>query len=144
MVKVSKSVHIDAPVKKVFEYFSEPTNLPEIWPSVVEVHDVQRSGGEVQSWRYAYKMAGMKFNGQTEVVEWTENQRVITDNEGGGLSARIETSYIAERDGTSVAWDIEYTIPGALLGKLAEPFIKNLNEREAETVLANLKDRMEA
>jgi carbon monoxide dehydrogenase subunit G len=89
MVKISKSVFIDAPVEKVFEFFSEPTNLPEIWPSVVEVRDVQRSHDDVKSWRYAYKMAGMKFDGKTEVLEQIENQRSMTHNEGGGLSARI-------------------------------------------------------
>ena len=143
MVKISKSVFIQAPVEKVFEFFSEPANLPEIWPSVVDVRDVQRSGDEVQGWRYTYKMAGMKFDGQTKVIERIENQRFVTDNEGGGLSARIAETYTAEGDGTRLDWDVEYTIPGALLGKLAEPFIRKMNEREAETVLANLKDRME-
>ena len=75
MVKIKKSVFIQAPVEKVFEFFSEPANLPEIWPSVVEVRDVQRLGDEVQGWRYVYKMAGMKFDGQTKVIERIENQR---------------------------------------------------------------------
>jgi len=30
-----------------------------------------------------------------------------------------------------------------LLGKVKEPFLRKLNEREADTFLANLKDRME-
>ena len=37
----------------------------------------------------------------------------------------------------------EYEIPQKLLGKLAEPFVRKLNEREADTFLANLKDRVE-
>ena len=144
MAKISKSIFIHAPAEKVFGFYVEPTNLPEIWPSLIEVRDVQRSGGKVQSWRYVYKMAGMKFEGKGETVERIENQRSVTDNEGGGLSARIVTTYTAEEDGTRLDWDVEYTIPGALLSKLAEPFIRKLNEREAETVLANLKDKMEA
>jgi hypothetical protein len=38
--------------------------------------------------------------------------------------------------------EAEYEIPGAL-GKLARPFLQKLNEREAETLLANTKTRLE-
>lgn len=38
----------------------------------------------------------------------------------------------------------EYIVPGAVLGKLAEPFVVRLNEHEAETVLGNLKARLES
>ncbi len=45
--------------------------------------------------------------------------------------------------GTRVSVSVDYTIPGAVLGKLAEPIVHKMNEHEAETVLANLKARME-
>lgn len=45
-------------------------------------------------------MAGMKFEGQSEVVEWIENQREVTESKGGGFNARIESTYAAEGDGT--------------------------------------------
>jgi hypothetical protein len=35
-------------------------------------------------------------------------------------------------------------VPIPLIGKLAEAFIVKLNENEAETLLSNLKARMEA
>jgi uncharacterized protein YndB with AHSA1/START domain len=36
MAKVSKSITINAPVEKIFEYLTDQTNIPEIWPSLVE------------------------------------------------------------------------------------------------------------
>ena len=42
MAKVKRSITINAPVEKVFGYWEEPTNRPEVWPSFVEVKDVQR------------------------------------------------------------------------------------------------------
>jgi hypothetical protein len=39
---------------------------------------------------------------------------------------------------------VEYSIPGAAVGRLAEPVIHKMNEHEADTILANLKARMEA
>jgi hypothetical protein len=45
---------------------------------------------------------------------------------------------------TQVTFEIEYSIPIPLLGKFAEAFLVKMNEREAETLLANLKARMES
>jgi hypothetical protein len=44
---------------------------------------------------------------------------------------------------TTVTLTVNYTIPGALLGKLAEPFIARQNEHENELLLNNLKLRLE-
>ena len=49
-----------------------------------------------------------------------------------------------EDGGTKVTFDAEYTVPIPLLGKLAEAIIVKQNEREADVLLSNLKDRMEA
>ena len=49
MAKVEKTITINAPVEKVFSYVEEPINLPEYWPSMVEVRDVEQwpnSGAE--------------------------------------------------------------------------------------------------
>jgi uncharacterized protein YndB with AHSA1/START domain len=48
MAKLEKSITINAPAEKVFGYINVPTNLPEIWPSMVEAKDVQRlpNGGK--------------------------------------------------------------------------------------------------
>jgi uncharacterized protein YndB with AHSA1/START domain len=51
MAKVEKSVTIKANVEKVFDFMADPRNLPEVWPSMVEVRDVQPSPtGRVQLW----------------------------------------------------------------------------------------------
>ena len=45
--------------------------------------------------------------------------------------------------GAKVTFHAEYTVPIPVLGKLAEAIIVKQNEREAEVLLANLKDKME-
>jgi uncharacterized membrane protein len=70
MAKIQKSIQISAPVEKVFDYLLDPDNLPEIWPGLVEVKDIQRTpGGELSSYKWTYKMAGMRFEGTTETTE---------------------------------------------------------------------------
>ena len=142
MAKVEKSILINAPVEKVFDFMLEPTNILEIWPSMLEVKNVQSlpNGGYRYDW--VYKMAGMRFEGQTETTEVIQNQRVVAKNESGIPSTFIWT-YQPEDGGTRVTVNVDYTIPGAALGKLAEPIIHKMNEHEGETLLANLKARME-
>ena len=143
MAKVSKTITINAPVEKVFGYIDEPTNLPEIWPSLVEIKDVQPLPNGGTSSRYVYKMAGIRFEGTSEDTDYVANQRVVSKTKGG-IESTVTWMFQPEAGGTKVTYEAEYTVPIPLLGKLAEAFIVKQNEGEAELILANLKARMEA
>lgn len=142
MAKVIKSITINAPVEKVFEYVADQTNLPEIWPSLVESQIVERLPNGGSKTQYVYKMAGMKFEGMTIDTEFIPNKRTVSKTEGG-IESEITWEYESEGEGTKVTFTGEYTVPVPLLGKLAEAFIVKQNENEAEIILANLKARME-
>jgi len=143
MAKVEKTITINAPVEKVFGYVEEPANLPEIWPSLVEAKDVQRLPNGGTSFRWVYKMTGVRFEGTSEDTEYVANQRVVSKTKGG-IESTVTWTFQPEAGGTKVTYEAEYTVPIPLLGKLAESFIVKQNEREAELILANLKARMEA
>ena len=142
MIKVVKNIIISAPIEKIFDYISEPTNLPEIWPSLMEIKDVQRlPDGNINN-RWVYKMAGIRFEGTSEGVESVSNQRIVSKTKGGVESTQT-WMFQPEGDETKVTLEVEYTIPIPLLGKLAEAIIVKMNEHEGEVILANLKSRME-
>ena len=143
MAKVKKTITINAPVDKVFGYVSEPTNLPEIWPSLVEVKDVQRLPNGGTSNRWVYKMAGIRLEGTSEDAEYVANQRLVSKTKGGVQSTQTWT-FQPEAGGTKVTFEIEYTVPIPVLGKLAEVVIVKMNEHEGDLILDNLKARMEA
>jgi uncharacterized membrane protein len=143
MAKLKKTITINAPVEKVFNYWQEPTNLPEIWPSMVEVKNVKQLPNGGHSFQYVYKMAGMRLKGTSEDIEYVLNQRTFNKSQGG-VQATQTFTYQPEAGGTKMTWEIEYTVPVPLLGKLAEAVIVKMNERESELVLSNLKARMEA
>jgi len=88
-------------------------------------------------------MAGIRLEGSTETTEFVENQRVVTRSKGG-IESTITYDFKPEGEGTRLAVEVDYVVPVPVLGKLAEALILKLNEREAETTLANLKDRLEA
>ena len=143
MAKVSKTITINAPVEKVFGYIDEPTNLPEIWPSLVEIKDVQPLPNGGHSDRWVYKMAGIRFEGTSEGTEHVANQRIVSKTKGGVESTQT-WRFQPEAGGTKVTFEVEYTVPIPVLGKLAEAVIVKMNEHEGDLILANLKARMEA
>ena len=139
MAKITRDILINAPVAKVFEYHSNPMNQPEYWPSMLEVKDVEE---EERTYNWVYKMAGIRLEGTTETTEFVENERIVTKSTGG-VESTFVYEYMPEGDGTRLKMEVEYTVPVPVLGKLAEAFILKANEREADTVLGNLKDRLE-
>ena len=143
MATVKKSITINAPKEKVFDYIAEPRNMPEIWPSLIENKDIEQlpNGGYKYNW--VYSMAGMRFEGTNEDLEVVPNQRIVSKTEGG-IKSEITWEFQPENGDTKVIFNGEYTVPIPLIGKLAEVFIVKQNENEAETILANLKARMEA
>ena len=143
MAKISRSISMNAPVEKVYTFMTDPTHLPEIWPSMIEVKDVQPSPAGGYNFGWVYKMAGTRFEGASETTEAIPNQRAITKSTKGIQSTFVWT-YEPEGSGTKMTVEIEYVIPIPLLGKLAEAFIVKQNEHEAEVLLANLKARMES
>jgi uncharacterized membrane protein len=142
MKKIRKTVSIKAPLNLIYEYMTHPENLPEIWPSMVEVTHTTRKADGSHSFDWIYKMAGMHFRGHAVTIEVKQNERVVVKNEKGIASTFIWT-YAGENGGTKVTMEVEYSLPSHLLEKLAEPFLHGINEREAQTVLENLKSRME-
>jgi carbon monoxide dehydrogenase subunit G len=143
MAKVKKTLFIQAPVREVFEFMDTPEKLVEIWPSLVEVSNVQSQPGGGNNFHWKYKMAGMFFEGDTTVQEFVRDQRTVTSNSGGIPSTFVWT-YQPEDNGTRLNMEVEYTVPVKVLGKLAEPVIVKMNEREVETLLGNLKTQLEA
>jgi uncharacterized membrane protein len=143
MAKLERSITINAPVEKVFNYASDPNNHPEFWPSVVEVKDVKRLPNGGYSHRFVYKMAGVRFEGASEHIEYIPNQRFV-EKATGGIDATLDWGFQHENGGTKITVEAEYTVPVPVLGKVAEAIVVKLNANEAEAILANLKARMEA
>jgi uncharacterized protein YndB with AHSA1/START domain len=142
MTKIRTSVLIAAPLERVFEYLDQPEKLPEVWPSMLVVSNVQRrpDGGYAFDW--TYKMAGIRFKGHSDTTEYVRNQRIVTESHEG-IESRFDWQFSAEGEGTRLICETQYSLPSSLLDKLAERFLLRSNEREAQTVLDNIKSRLE-
>jgi len=142
MAKITKCVTINAPVDKVFTFMRDPNNMPEIWPGMVLVKDVKRSpmGGFNYSW--VYKMAGLHFDGASEVVDYIANQRLVMRHTRG-INTTFSWYLEPRHAGTKLTLEVENIVPVPLLGRVVEAFINMANEHDADLILVNLKARME-
>jgi len=143
MVQIEKSTHIDVPVADAFRYMDVPENQAEITPSLVESELIERlpNGGSRATW--AYKMTGVRLEGEVRATIYEPRQRIEFAMEGD-LEGRIWWTFEAENDGTRFAYGTEYEIPVPVIQRVAEAFARRYNEREVETLLRNLKDRLES
>lgn len=142
MVTIDKDITIDVPPEKVFGFFEDPKNFPEVMPSLIDVTDVEKlpSGGYKYHW--VYKLAGFKFEGETETTEFFPPTTIVEKTKGE-IESRFAWKFFPENGHTKVELEIGYELPQKLFSRFAEPFLVKLNEREAEMALANLKDRLE-
>ena len=140
MARIEKEVIIIADIEQVYSYASNPANLPEFWPGVLEISDVTALPKGRFSGRYVYKMAGMSFKGKGEHTEVVTNQWLVLET-SGGIKSKITMTFRARGGVTRVTLTKEYNRPIPLLGKLAEAIIVKMNDQEADLVMANLRAR---
>lgn len=143
MAKVERSIIIDAPVEAVFNYVEDPANLPEYWPSVIEVKEVEQLPNGGARMTIAYKMAGVRFDIETACTEYVPNQRTVYESEGP-VSSTLTWTYEPHNGGTRATVANEYTVQLPVLRKLGEPFLTRVGENEAQAILGNVKAKMEA
>jgi hypothetical protein len=112
---------------------SEPTNLPEIWPSMVEIKDVQPSPAGNYNFGWVYKMASMRFEGASETIESITNQRAVTKSTKG-IASTFVWMYESEDVGTKLTLEVEYVVPIPLLHNTYLPPTRDLFPKHVSTL----------
>jgi uncharacterized membrane protein len=143
MPRIDKEIMINAPLHKIFEFMSKPSNLPLIWPSLIEVKDEKQLPAGGYSFRWVYKMAGMRLEGPGEYIEYVPNQWLIVRTEGALRCVITATVRAKTQRQTKVTMSFDYNLPSPLINWLTGNIIIKMNEQEAELILANLKATME-
>ena len=142
MARIYKEITINAPPQKIFSYLTKPSNLPQIWPNVVEIKNEQLlpSGGYIAEW--VYKMAGRHLEGTGEYIDIAQN-RYFTIKTKGDVDSTITCTFRSIDSQTRVTLTIDYRVPSALLGWLTGRIIVKMNKQEAHLILANLRAILE-
>src|SRR3712207_6556291 len=145
MTRICKSVQIQTPVEKVFEYVTTPGNWPAWHPSSLGVdgatdHSLE-PGEQVTE---EYRVAGRRGR-----VVWTVREReaphrwVIDGRVEGGGSGTITYILSAHREGTTFERDFVYAMPNPLLAVLDRLVLRRRIKAESAEALRRLKNVLE-
>ena len=142
MAHLKKSILIHAPVEKVYALARDPNRWATWYVGLSEPEEVSGEGEVGTVVKHSYLLAGMRF---------PVTSRVLEDHispEGGRWKGKIEGPlagehtwvYTPKGGDTEVTVDIEYTVPGSALGRIADRLIiERMQERSLEQTLENLK-----
>ncbi len=147
MAHVKKSILIHAPVEKVYTLARDPQRWATWFVGLSEPEKLTGEGEVGTVAEFSYMMAGMRFPVTTEVLEdHISPEGAQWKGKIGGPLAGEQTWTYAPRNGdTEVTVDMEYTVPGKALGKIANRLIvERMQERSLEQTLENLKLLCEA
>lgn len=92
--------------------------------------------------KHSYLLAGMRFPVTSRVLEdhFTPEGARWKGQIEGPLAGEHTWIYTPKEGGTEVTVDMEYTVPGALLGRIADRLIiEHMQERSLEQTLENMK-----
>ena len=144
MAEFHCSVTINRPRDDVFSYLMDPDKMP-VWQSGLEEFDADwRDDPKVgDRARGVVKVAGKKVRWETEISEIRRPERAAIRSVEAPFS--YEMSYTLEdRDGaTELFHDGVTGSLGGFFGKLADPFVARMYQRDMNSNLNNLKALLE-
>ncbi len=144
MKRIEANVDIQRPVSDVFAFASDWRHWEDWWEGVSQFRpttQVSRGNGT----RYAYRawIAGMAFNLETEIHEFTENvgwKGVSTK----GPPHRTQWIFEEMGDKTRLTYVLEYDLPWPLVGPILDALLMRPGwQRMLEHSLRNLKIHFE-
>ncbi len=141
MVRVEVSTEVSRPVKEVFDYVEDQTNLPE-WNSLVEEATPSetpiRVGTKISQ---RARFLGRKIDAVAVVTEHVPNQRFVLKIDKP-FPFTITTRFEAAGDGTRLTQVLEGE-PGGFF-KVGEPILGRIVKKQVEAALETLKQLVEA
>lgn len=138
MPKTEVSITINAPIEKVFNSIADPQIIEQISSgSLVETNGKNGELGSYATWEY------LKLRSRTTVSEVNKPHKLVQDMTGA-MPGRWIWSLEQEDQTTKVDFCIEYSIPGGILGKIANNlFLGRINQKNGEKTMLGLKAHCE-
>ena len=149
MANVQYETEINAPVEKVFEYYTNPDNIKEAWPRDIVKESESLSGSKSE------EGSEMKVKGQymgkeeemiLEVADKEQNRRLVTrQTEGPFKKWESIQEFQGNGNSTHIRHSIDYELPttgkiaNTLSGSQADNKIRKGLEQAAQTVKQKLE-----
>ncbi len=145
ILKIEKSITIDAPIEEVFDYTIQPEHLPEYFVSMLAIKDVKHLPNGGDTFKYTAQMFGVQAEGTGECKDKVLNERATLKLHGAGIEFTAPTKFERVAGGkTRVTSIAEYRFAeGTPITKFDEPFLKKYLDLAGEFSFYTLKGRIE-
>lgn len=139
-----RSVHIDAPVEKVFDYVKDPQHFWDAFPESARGHDTMHDisltpGGVGSTYRWKGSMFVFHMEGLVTREEYLTNERIVDRSSTGPVWT---FSFEPDPIGTTLSLTFEYSSKVPLIDKVVDR-VSWHGDRDLDTMLANLKKTIE-
>jgi ligand-binding SRPBCC domain-containing protein len=149
MSKLEYETDVNAPVERVFEYYTNPDNIKESWPRDVVKESESVSGSkseEGSEMRVKGQYMGKEEEMKLQVVDKEPNRRLVTrQTEGPFKKWESIQEFQGNGNRTHIRHTIEYELPttgkiaNTLSGSQADNKIRQGLEQAAQTVKQKLE-----
>lgn len=141
--KLEQTVRIEAPPQSVFDFLTDPAKIPLVMPSLVENTSIPPLPLKKNSrFKWTYQMFGVMLRGEWTVTKIEPPTRYASTTTGDTTSDWDYTLSPAGK-GTKVSLVVSYATPKTLLGSLSLGVVQQMNKKELDTYLFNLKTVLE-
>ena len=114
---------INAPLERVFDFFSRPENLVLLTPPALGFVIVERPDGPLQSGSrivYRIRVAGIPLKWVTNIVAFDPGRSFVDDQASGPYRKWVHTHTFTARGSSVEMGDrVEYELPFGIAGRLA-------------------------
>ena len=147
MAHIEKSVIINVPPQKVFDYLVNPATMHEWISGLIESKDLPEGPVTIgTAWTQVIRVAGRNAEMLRRVTEYEPPSKFVCDGTipGGGTATIISTCEPVEEK-TKFTFIMDYTIPGSIFGKLADKLLfEKILDRDASHNAVTLKTILES
>jgi ligand-binding SRPBCC domain-containing protein len=143
--RIVRTIEINAPVERVFEYVTSPENWTHYVTSLVDVRGISNENLKAGTkYKWTYRMLGINLSGKGKVVNIKKNREFSLEMDGA-FPIKETFNFDGDAGSTTLTFEIRYDVPGRVLGVIANRLVvEKLNVKEAVAVLNKVRDICEA
>ncbi|MFW5964134.1 MAG: SRPBCC family protein [Natronomonas sp.] len=137
------TIDVAAPVERVSEFMTDPTNWPRTHASISKLEITESSDDETRM-DATFRVLGVGNEGEMVQRILEPDSHVMVSFESPGLSGKADYRY-SESDGvTTIVEFVDYEFGDSLLDRIMEPVAKRYNERQFRHSLESSRELIEA
>jgi carbon monoxide dehydrogenase subunit G len=143
MAIVQRDVQIQASPQEAMAVLSDASRWPDWYPGMTQIDitaPFPEAGGKVA---FKVRSAGISMSIRETVLDYLPGELQLLEMEGM-LSGRARWELTPEGDGTRLTTTFDYSLPGGVLGRVADALIvKRMNATSLEQALQNFRTLVE-